>query len=154
MTYSIVSRLLLSYTCINFLLVALSLFFHPLKKTANANTLLVAVATTQIFVFVSFPVLVHYYQSLFPLLSAKSAMVLHVFIHYVPLWWICRGFGFVNAGIALLLFGLWYLSTRSIIQKIYTDKIPTNKYDSIVFYSSFWYVLIVVWINLYSCGCV
>jgi hypothetical protein len=153
MTYSTVSRLILSYTCLNLLLVGFSIPFHSLKKIASANTLLVAVATTQIFAFVSFPILIHYYQSLFPFLSTSSAMFLHVFIHYIPLLWVYRGFGLFDAGIALLLFGLWYLLVRSIIKKIYTDKISTKIYDSIIIFSSCWYILIVVWINLCSYGC-
>lgn len=60
----------------------------------------------------------------------------------------------INAGISLLLFGLWYLLVRSIIKKIYTDKISTKIYDSIIIFSScWWYILIVVWINLCFYGC-
>ena len=157
MTYSTVSRLFLSYTCLNLVLVAFSIPFHSLKKIASANTLLVAVATTQIFAFVSFPILIHYYQSLFPFLSASSAMFLHMFIHYVPLLWVYHGIGrigLVHAGIAFLFFGLWYLTVRNIIKKIYTDKISTKIYDSIICFSSCWYILIVVWINLCSYWCV
>lgn len=152
MTYSTVSRLFMSYTCLNLLLVAYSLFFHSVKKLASANTLLVALATTQIFVFVSFPILIHYYQSLFPFLSVNHAILLHVFIHYVPLLWVDTKLGPQSATIALLLFGLWYLSVRNIIKKIYSNKISTKIYDSIICFSSIYYFLIVVLINLCSCG--
>ena len=143
--YSPMYRLALSYTCLNLILVVFSFYFCPLKKIASVNTLLIAVATTQIFIFVSLPILIHYYQSLFPFLSKTGAMVLHVFIHYIPLLWVCTNFGFEDASIALLLFGVWYLSVRKNIKKIYSDKISIRKYDAIMFYSS---LLFVVLINL------
>ena len=152
MTYSTISRLSLSYTCLNLFLLVLSCYFHSLKKIASANTLLIAVATTQSFCFVSFPVLTQYYQSLFPFLSKNGAMILHIFIHYFPLLLIDSDFGKWSACIVLILFGIWYMSVRSMIKKIYTEKISIQQYDSMIIYSSLWYVWIVWLLTLCSYG--
>lgn len=152
MVYSTISRLSLSYTCINLFLLVVSYYFHSLKKIAYANTLLIAVATTQTFCFVSFLTLTQYYNSLFPFLSKNGAMILHVFIHYFPLLLIHYDFRAQSACIVLILFGIWFLSVRNIIKKIYTDKISTKQYDSIVVFSCLWYVWIVSLLNLYSYG--
>lgn len=152
MVYSTISRLSISYTCLNLFLLVISSYFHSFKKIAYANTLLIAVATTQTFCFVSFTILSQYYKSLIPFLPENGAIILHIFIHYFPLLLIHYNFGAQSAYIVLILFGIWYLLVRNIIKKVYTDKISTKKYDLIMIYSCLWYLWIVFLLNLYSYG--
>jgi len=147
-------RLCQSYTCLNFVLIFMSFFLPCLKNIANANTLLIAIATSQTFFFISFPILVQYYQSLFPFLSKGSVLIVHILLHYLPLLWMnCKNMNITNVSIALLFFGWWYLMVRNKIKKIYSDKISLQKYDTIISSSSLLYMLIVVIFNLCSYGC-
>lgn len=145
-------RLSLSYTCFNLLFLFLSYCcFNAFQKIANANTFLVAMVTMQMSFFISFHIMIQYYQSLFPFLSRQGAILLHFTIHYLPLFWTRLDFQMKDSVIAWVMFLSWYLLVRQYIKNIYTNKIRTEEYDHIITSASILYFGLTIIFSLCSC---
>lgn len=129
-------RLFLSYTTFNIFLCVFSLFYTDLTSIASANSLLVAVATTLMFVSVPFKIFIGYMRSIFPGITPTLAVIMHIIVHYGPVFVVGVHFNQRGAMIACVMMLLWYVSLRNHIQSIYTKEIPICIYDTIIIGSS------------------
>lgn len=152
MTYPVLYRLGLSYTCLNLFLLVLSYGIPCLKTIASANTVLVAVAITVSLGLISFPVLTQYYRSLFPFLTWEGAIALHFLVHYLPLLWVDACFGLESACVALVCLWIWYGLVRNRIQSIYTRRLSVQTYLTILLSSSCVFLWIATVFTLCFCG--
>lgn len=145
---STISRLSLSYTCINLFLMLLSFPFKFLRHFISANTFLVAIAAFVAFFYIPFYTFIRYYQSLFPFLGIYSSLCLHIIVHFAPLFFTERiTYNTYDTSTALLVFWLWYVIVRQNIQSIYIRKVSLLTYNRIVLVSSLLFVLLSVFLQ-------
>lgn len=112
-----------------------------LRHIVAANTLLTAVAVSLALWYMRKDVLLQYYKTLWPLLSDRGIIVLHVTIHYLPLLWTGVYFRATDALLAVSVYGLWYTLNRHSIRHIYTDQLHIETYDRVVLSSSYFIVM-------------